>query len=173
MRKIILIIALLFTTGCYNYLEPDNLAIITTIAIDYYDGNYQITLEIEESASKGEISSYIINTKNKDIKAGFKELALFFNKVLFFTSLDILVITPEIAEHHLDQLTDFLINEHNLNFNFYIAISERPEVIIEIINNKDYIFGIYLKELFDNNEYYLSKIDYITFLNSYLKSESI
>ena len=45
MKKIILLIVLLFCTSCYNYQEVNEIAIVNGIGIDY-NNNYKITFEI-------------------------------------------------------------------------------------------------------------------------------
>ena len=173
MKKVILIIILLFITGCHSYNEPDKLAIISTIALDYYDNNYHLILEIEESANKGEISSYLAKSSAETIEKAFKKLDSSLSKALFFTSLDILIITPEIACNHLKEISYFLINEERFNFNFYIAATDNPEVIIDMANTKDQIFGSNTKQIFDKKDYQFKKTDMISFLNNYLDSNII
>ena len=47
MKKIILITLLLFfTTGCYDYMELNDLSIISGIAIDKVEDKYKVTFEI-------------------------------------------------------------------------------------------------------------------------------
>ena len=46
MKKIILIITLFFLTGCYDYKEINDLAIISAIGVDYQNDEYIITLEV-------------------------------------------------------------------------------------------------------------------------------
>ena len=47
MKKIIILIVLIFlTSGCYDNIELNNLAIITGLGIDYKDDNFYLTYEI-------------------------------------------------------------------------------------------------------------------------------
>ena len=63
MKKILIIIlTLLLCTGCYDYKEINDLAIISAIGVDYENDEYVITLEIlndqiDKDSSK--ITSYI------------------------------------------------------------------------------------------------------------------
>ena len=47
MKKIILviIITIFLTTSC-SYVELNNIAIANTLAVDFIDGNYEVTIQI-------------------------------------------------------------------------------------------------------------------------------
>ena len=46
MKKIILILFLLLLSGCYNYQELNEIAIVSAIGIDKENSNYIVTLQI-------------------------------------------------------------------------------------------------------------------------------
>lgn len=53
MKKLIIVILCLFTlTGCYNYIELDTLAVVSSILIDYQDNNYKVIVEIYDEDDK-------------------------------------------------------------------------------------------------------------------------
>ena len=68
MKKIILIISLFMLTGCYDYQEINDLAIISAIGVDYKDDEYIITLEVlsdkvEDSGKLKKITKSIAKIK--------------------------------------------------------------------------------------------------------------
>ena len=53
MKKIILLFILLFSlTGCFDYVEIDDLVIITGMLIDYKDNEFEITSQVIENDGK-------------------------------------------------------------------------------------------------------------------------
>ena len=69
MKKILIIIlTLLLCTGCFDYKEINDLAIINAIGVDYENDEYVITLEIlndqiDKDSSKITSSTYLIAFK--------------------------------------------------------------------------------------------------------------
>ena len=50
MKKIILIIITLFlTTGCFNYLSLNDIAVVSLVHIDYQDNKYILTENLSKS----------------------------------------------------------------------------------------------------------------------------
>ena len=66
MRKLFLLIPVIFLlTGCYNYRELNDLAIISGVSICKYDNIYNITVEVvnpkkEQDTSSGKEPDYVI-----------------------------------------------------------------------------------------------------------------
>ena len=74
-RMIIVMLFILFVTGCYDYKELNNLYTIEGIAIDYLDNEYIVTYEIIDTSKdsngeriyktgKGSIISEAFNNTN-------------------------------------------------------------------------------------------------------------
>ena len=56
MKKIIILILCLFVmTGCYNYIELDELAVVSSIFIDKEDDNFKIGIEVYDEDDKVQI----------------------------------------------------------------------------------------------------------------------
>ena len=76
MKKILVIIlTLLFCTGCFDYKEINDLAIISAIGIDYENDEYIITLEIlndqiDKASSK--ITSYTKTGSGKTLTSAIE-----------------------------------------------------------------------------------------------------
>ena len=79
MKKIIILfITLLLCTGCFDYKEINDLAIISAIGINFNDNNYEITLEvlndqIDKDSSK--ITSYIKTGTGKNLTTAIENAA--------------------------------------------------------------------------------------------------
>ena len=70
MKKIILILLLLTLTGCKDYTEINDLAIVSGIIIDYVDNKYEITSELIINDKESELQ--ILTTKSTSIDEAIK-----------------------------------------------------------------------------------------------------
>ena len=78
MKKIILISFLFLLTGCYDYKEINDLAIISAIGIDYKDDEYVITLEVlndQNDKDSSKIKTYTKTSSNKSLAKALEETA--------------------------------------------------------------------------------------------------
>lgn len=139
MKKLlILLIIPLLLSGCYDYNELNELAIISGIGIDYEDDNFVVTYEIlstkKESESSASSSTYNVTSKGKTISEAFSNNGNNMDKVPYFEHLDIVVISEEIASNHLDEVTEFMIRSSELRNEFYMAVGESSSAK-DIISN--------------------------------------
>ena len=149
MKKIILIIFLFVFTGCYNYQEVNNLAIVSSFSIDYIDDDYVIILEVQENNKDNKYASYLLKGKGKSLESALQNSSIPFNKELYFMNLNVLMLTTEVASLRLDNIINFIIRDNNFSFDYNVAICDNPEDAFEIITKEEEIFGKYAKKLFN------------------------
>jgi|GEM_PF-4576298 len=128
MKKIMpLIFILLFITGCYDYSELDELAIVSAVAIDKEDDRYLVTLEIlvdEKSPSGGsQTSALIASGTEKTISSAFKVASLSVAKEMYFEHLEAVIISEDIAKEDFKHLVKYLIREPKINNDFRLVIA--------------------------------------------------
>lgn len=168
MKKIILLFACLFLSGCYNYKEVSDLAFVSSLALDYQNNNFNIILEIEENHKDNKYSSYILEGTGKTIEAAIQNASLSFNKDLYFINLNILLISTDATNNKLTNILDYVARDNNFSFNFNIAICDHPKDAIENIMQKEEIFGKYLSTLLKNTDSNIINIKLDNLLNNYL-----
>ena len=94
MKKILIIIlTLLLCTGCFDYKEINDLAIINAIGVDYENDEYVITLEIlndqiDKDSSK--ITSYTKVGRGKNLTSAIENAADKLSKQLIFNHVKVL-----------------------------------------------------------------------------------
>lgn len=176
MKKlIILFLATLFLTGCYDYQELNKRAIISGIGIDYEQDNFLVTFEILNSNSQGSESgsstkAYTVEGQAKTIAEAFQDASFKINKESYIAHLKAIVLSEEVAKNHLDKTIDYLIREPNIRNIFYLTVandctankimtsqSEDIPVISETINN--------LIEFNETGENISAKVDFEKFLD--------
>ena len=95
MKKIIiLLISILLLSGCYDYVEINDLVIITGMLIDYENDNYVITNQLIENEKESIVKIY--KTEGKTIDECISKLSKLLNKDIFISHLKSLIITENL-----------------------------------------------------------------------------
>lgn len=168
MKKIILITICLLLTGCYNYKEINNLAIVSSFAIDFKDDNFEVIIEIRENNKDNEYSSLILNGVGDTIESAIKNASVTLNQDLYFINLDILLISTNVANLKLNKLLDFIARDNNFSFDYNIAICDKSKEVINNIVNQEKSFGNYIKSVYDNTNNNVINIKISKLLELYL-----
>lgn len=171
MKKIIILIILfLFITGCYNYKEINNLAIVSSLAIDYQENNFKIIIEIVENRKDDKYLSYYLKGTGPSIESAIKNASTSLNKDLYFINLDILLISSNAANLKLNKILDFVTKDNNFSFDYNIAICNKSEEVIQNIINQENIFGHFIKNIYDNTNNNVINIKIHNLLELYLNN---
>lgn len=161
MKKIIiLLIGVLFlTSGCYDYTELNELAIISAISIDYKEENYEVALEILNSKNKNDTTEkkkvYIAKGKGKNISEAVYSSSLELAKTPYLAHLKAVIIDEEIACNHLKEIVDYLLRDNYIRNIFYVVVA-KDEKAVDILENSDTnnpIVGTAIKSLIENTTY--------------------
>lgn len=131
MKKFFLLIVILSTlTGCWNYRELNQLAITTGIAIDKKDDKFVISLMIANSKkqnssnNEAQASTAIYTGEGITFYEAIKDAALAVSKQVYLGHIEVLVLSEEIAENNIIEITDFLFRYPQTRNQFYLVISE-------------------------------------------------
>ncbi|MDD2409458.1 MAG: Ger(x)C family spore germination C-terminal domain-containing protein [Bacilli bacterium] len=170
MKKIFLIIICLLLTGCYNYKEINNLAIVSSLAINFKDNNFEVIIEIGENNKDDKYSSYILKGIGTSIESAIKNASTSLNKDLYFINLDVLLISSDAANLKLNKILDFIARDNNFSFDYNIAICDKSEEVIQTLINQEKIFGNYIKSVYDNTNNNLINIKICNLLDIYLNN---
>ena len=158
MKKIILLLlSILLLTGC-DYIEIEDLVIITGIIIDYKDNNYVLTSQVLENEDKTIIKNY--TTTGNTIDEALYKLSKYSNKDIFISHMKVLLLTENTIKNNVNYYDYFIRNSKSkMNFYVYLINDEIKEKILDQDNN-----SIYLKELTDLNSKVFSSSAKTTFL---------
>ena len=180
IKKIIIILLILITTGCFNYVEINNLVIVSGIGIDYKDNKYVVTFENlyqNKESSDSNFATGITKTATGDtIANAFDNITLSLEKNPYYAHLKVVIISSEIANNHLDELFDFFLRNNDIRNIFSLVISKdiTPQ---EIFNSSSKYYPVVserIKNLLENNIYsnYISKNKYFkNIASNYLSGE--
>lgn len=142
MKKILVIIlTLLFCTGCFDYKEINDLAIISAIGIDYENDEYIITLEIlndqiDKASSK--ITSYTKTGSGKTLTSAIENAADKLSKELIFNHIKLMILSKSIVETKFDNIIDLFLRNTYFRENFYVISSTdtKPEDLLNHTTNE-------------------------------------
>lgn len=129
MKKLIFLLIIPFLlTGCFDYNELNDLAIVTGVGIDYKDNEYSVTFEIistkKEGETSGSTSAYTVTSSAKTITEAFANNGKLMDKVAYYDHIEIVVMDEEIAKNHLKEVSEYLIRSSKLRNEFYTAIAK-------------------------------------------------
>ena len=142
MKKILIIIlTLLLCTGCFDYKEINDLAIINAIGVDYENDEYVITLEIlndqiDKDSSK--ITSYTKVGHGKNLTSAIENAADKLSKQLMFNHIKLMILSKSIIEEKLENIIDLFLRNTYFRENFYVisATKNKPETLLNHTTNE-------------------------------------
>ncbi len=136
MKKIILLIPILFLmTGCFNYREINELAIVSGISITKDGEDIKLTTEVvnpkkEQDASSGEEPEYVIYTgKARSVQEAFREMIRTAPRKMYVAQMEILIIDEEIAKKHLWEILDFFSRDPEVRSEFKVLVGKSDKIL--------------------------------------------
>ncbi len=127
MKKLfIMLTSILLLTGCWNYRELNDYAIATGMAIDYEDGEYEVSLLFANGNQKETEDTQVTVTseKGKTIYEAIKNISLSMPKEIYISHLSVIVFSEDMATHGITPALDFLLRDPQSNQNFYIIVAK-------------------------------------------------
>ena len=180
MKKSIITLILLFTlTGCYNYRELNDLAIVSGISIAKVKDGYELTVEVvntkkETDASNARETDFVIYKNTSDsLQEGFRRLINEAPKKMYGAQIDLLILDESLAKEDLKNIMDFLARDPEVRSEFYVIVGKTPDILeittpLENINSKNIIQSL------ESNNTYLGSVNLMTFhdvIDNYLNDK--
>lgn len=144
MKKIYFLIPILcLLTGCYNYRELNDLAIISGVSVSKENNIYKITTEIvnpkkEQDTSSGKETDYVIYEGNgKSMQEAFRNIVKESPQKLYGAQMDILIIDEATAREGIDDIVDFFARDPEVRSEFYVLISKTDDplkIVTPLVN---------------------------------------
>lgn len=129
MKKLIILIIILLTTGCWNYRELNEFAIVTGMAVDLEDDKYKLSFLIA-NGNKNEsqqAQTSILTGTGESIYDAFKDISLMSPKELYISHLSIVIISEDVARNGISNLIDYLMRDPQSHQNFYMIVSKEDK----------------------------------------------
>ena len=180
MRKILLYLVILFSfTGCQNYRELNDLAIVSGVSIAKIDENYELTVEVvnpkkEQDASSSKETDFIIyKNKSDSIQEAFRRMINEAPKKMYGAQIDILILDENIVKENLKDIVDFFSRDPEVRSEFYVLVG-KSDSILEVITPFEKISSKNILESLKSNSDYLGSANLVTFhdlIDNYLNDK--
>ena len=111
-------------TGCWDKKELNQLALAQVIAIDYQDGQYQVTLQLilpsaEQETVTGD-NLWSMSGTGPSVGAALQQIALAAPRELYLDHLALVLLGEGVLEQSLEQGIDYLLKENVLRRRTYL-----------------------------------------------------
>lgn len=162
MRKIklILLLSIIFlSSGCYNYRELNELAIISAIGIDKTESGYKMTIQVmntkkegQDTNSSGQQPKFITyTTEGKTIQQMLRNVVLESPRRLYITHMQLLIISEDLAKDGIQDILDWFARDSESRKQFYVLVSKNNKTE-EILNTMTSLETLNSKKISDNME---------------------
>lgn len=121
---IVLIITLL--SGCWNYREVEDLAIVSGFAVDKKDDHYLVTTEIISigSGKDSKITTKLLSMEGTSIFDAFRNAIKIAGRRLYSSQAEIIIVSKEIAEEGIIPVLDFIGRDTEPRSTLHILVSK-------------------------------------------------
>lgn len=177
MKKIFILLLILFITGCSSYTELNNLGVIHIIGIEKENNIYKLYANIIEKKQNDDIKSTICSVEGHDIYEAINNLSLSLNKEIYISHLDTLLINTSINKNDLKEIINYFLNNDKTREDFLVATSSDIKNLItksyfREINNliktsiKEDSLGIWttlsdvIKNYYNNEPIYFTNLEF-------------
>ena len=155
MKKILLLICLLLiSSGCYDYTEVNNLALINGIYIDFKDNLYKVKLDVDKQ----------VESSGTSISEAFYNVEKNISKKPYYAHIKVLVISSEILSNHFDEIIEFFLRNNEIRNNFYLLVGDN--INIEIKSD-------YIKDIITNSNDVITSCLFKNILTTYLSNKKV
>lgn len=131
MKKIVISLFILFcVSGCWNYKELNEYSIVTGIAIDKSDNEYEVSVLISNAPkSSGDNTSsesqiVVYSGKGDSVFEALKDIGLISPKELYLNSFSIFVMSEDVARDGIDSIIDFFLRYSSSRNKFSVIVSK-------------------------------------------------
>lgn len=174
-KLILIILPILLLTGCYDYKELNDLAIVGATEVNKINDEYIVSAQVINPQAPDKTttiqSPFIVYTgKGKTIQEAYRNITLDSSRFLYSNHLQILIINENLAKENLSEVIDFYLRNPSVRTEFYVLIGKSNN-ILDIITPIDSISSASIKQTIDTNNKYLgiaSPIAFSEFANMYL-----
>ena len=169
MKKMIFIIPIIFLlTGCYNYREINELAIVSGVSIRKVDNEIELTTEVinpkkEQDASSGEEPEFIIYTSRaKSVQEAIRKMMKESPRKMYGAHIEILVIDEGIAREYLMDILDSFARNPEIRSEFKVLVGKSDD-ILKITTPLEKISSENIRNSLENNNKYLGFANVVTY----------
>ena len=165
-KKILIILSIFLLTGCYDYQELNDIALLTATEINKVDNEYIVNAQVINPQSKDTVNVQapfiIYEGKGKTIQEAYRQIKLQSSRFLYPNHLQLLIINENLAKEDISQIIDYYLRIPHVRAEFNIIIGKN-ENILNITTPIDDISSASIVDTMETNNKYLGTTNLITF----------
>ncbi|MDF2519532.1 MAG: germination protein Ger(X)C family [Clostridia bacterium] len=122
-----LILVIMLTTGCWNYREVEQLAIVAGVALDKNeDGTLQVTVETVDirGGTQGTYEPEYIEIEGESLFESNRRAIAIGGKRLYWSHAKAIILSKELAEEDISKYLDFLFRDQEAREDIWILVSK-------------------------------------------------
>lgn len=140
MKKLfVMVVCLLFVSGCYDYRELNNMSVVDGIYVSYEDDNYKVMLEVVKS-NKGkdgnEIENEILSGSDKSVSKAFNKAISGSSKEIYLGHVSLLVVSDSLCNYGIKDLIDYVLRDINISNDYMILVTDSNDVFDMELDNE-------------------------------------
>ncbi|HEX2953791.1 MAG TPA: Ger(x)C family spore germination protein, partial [Bacillota bacterium] len=173
---LVILMSIIFLTGCWNYREIERMSIVAGAAIDQgANGGYRITVEIVQISGgrESKTTSKTIAMEGKTIFDAIRNGIALTGKKLYWSHAKAIVVSKKVAEKSIAKVMDFYTRDHETreDINVFISQAATAKEIFEAQATTESIKSYILSEIL-KNQASLSKAPNVDILRFAIESQS-
>lgn len=128
--KYLLVLIIFLATGCWNYTELNELAIVKGVSIDFEENKYVVNYMISNASSEKGSSkdsspqTALIEGKGKTISDAISEIKLISPKKIYIGHMLVFVVSEDVAKNGIAPATDYFFRNNNSKGSFQVVIAK-------------------------------------------------
>lgn len=177
LKICVICFSLLFLTGCWNYRELEDLAIVGAIGIDIDGDDFNVSIQVVNPKKSGgnsqsgggggseETAAIVYNIKAKTIREALTKMVLDSPKRLYIGHMNLLVVGEEAAKKGIEDFFDFFMRDTESRKIFTTVVSKGSKAIdvLKIIEPLENISANNIHSSFEATNQYYGSISNATF----------
>lgn len=179
MKKIFIIFIVLILSGCYNYKELNEIAIVSSVSIDKKDDKYLVNAQVMNAkpSQESESSQVIVyNSTGNTINEALRNMIMKSSRKLYGGHLSKLVISEEVAKEGIINVIDMFQRLTEVRNEFTITVAKDIDAsdVIKVMTIPETVPAEYVKTSIQSADItsaltYSTKLD--EFISYYLKKD--
>lgn len=172
MKKIILLLLpILFLTGCQNYRELNDLAIATAIEVDKIDNEFHLLVQVANPKNQNDASSanqpqfVTYESKGNTLQEAFRNIVKESSRKIYGMHVQLLVITENIAKEDLQSMLDFFFRNVEIRKEFYVILDTTKDdnKLLKVLTPVTNLSSQSIMETLETNNKFLGISNLVTF----------
>lgn len=166
MKKIILVLLVLILTGCSNYKELDDISIVSAIAVDCENNQYEMSVQIvntqkpDQKQDQTSSDFFVYSSTGDNVQEAIRNTMKISPRKIYISHNQVLIISDKCAEKGIKSIIDYFARDTESRNDYQVLISKDIKAK-DIIDNETAIENINafdIKKSIEVNALYLGRV---------------